>query len=284
MSRPSRNISPNAESAKRIEALRKALGETKEQFASRMGVGRIAALYWEKARSQPSADIYVRMAKAAQRIDAASAVWFWQQVGIDLDGLRELFPEFSEQVRAVERRVREVTEETAGQVIAVPLLSGLEYISSPTSAPPGAVTAIYPLPDFLVQNPSTTSCLRAPEEWSVLHGADLLVLDSSETSFERLFGRMVLTRRRSSGKTYLGFLQSFDIEGKPIPALSILPTNDVNVTRVNAPSESGGAEQPAKTDELLSPGIFMSLTPKSDWRILARVICWLAPERELEPR
>src|SRR5450631_645054 len=93
---------PITEASRRILALRKALKLSQEEFAARMGVGRIAALYWESGRSQPSADTYVRMAKVAKEVDLASAVWFWQQVGVDRDALKDLIPEFNKSTKKAE--------------------------------------------------------------------------------------------------------------------------------------------------------------------------------------
>lgn len=278
-----KNGPPISEASRRISALRKALKLSQEEFAARMGVGRIAALYWESGRSQPSADTYVRMAKVAKEVDLSSAVWFWQQVGVDRDALKDLIPEFNKSTKKAEQRVRDVTERAAGGVVAVPLLREITNIDAPTLASEDQIEAWLPLPALLVPNPTNTSCLRAPSWLSVLGGEDLLVVDSSEVLIEQRWGTMVIAELQSSGESYVGFLQHFDSDNRRIPALSVTRLNENH--NLNYFTEIGGPTKAARKHRkpgnktgfggLLSPGMFLPMTPKAEWKILGRVICWI---------
>jgi transcriptional regulator with XRE-family HTH domain len=283
-----KNGLPISEASRRISALRKALKLSQEEFAARMGVGRIAALYWESGRSQPSADTYVRMAKVAKEVDLASAVWFWQQVGVDRDALKDLVPEFNKSTRKAEQRVRDVTENAGGRVVAVPLLREVANLDAPTLASEDQIEAWLPLPALLVQNPSKTSCLRAPKGMTSLGlgGKDVLVIDASEVLIERLWGKMVIAERKSSGESYVGFLQHFDMDNRRIPALSVArmvfhrmdELNDPNKA-VQKPRELG--KEP-RSGPLRMPGRFLPMTPKTEWQILGRVVSRISCERGLD--
>jgi hypothetical protein len=54
-----------------------------------------------------------------------------------------------------------------------------------------------------------------------LGGNDLLVIDASEVLTERLWDKMVIAERQSSSESYVGFLQSFVLDNRQIPALSV---------------------------------------------------------------
>ena len=97
------------EIAQRIAGLRKALGLTQEHFAARVGVGRIAVLYWERGKSPPSPDAYIRLAKLAKDVDTPTTAWLLNQVGLDGDTVRAVLPEFESQARRLSERLRQAT-------------------------------------------------------------------------------------------------------------------------------------------------------------------------------
>lgn len=279
---------PISEASRRISALRKALKLSQEEFAARMGVGRIAALYWESGRSQPSADTYVRMAKVAKEVDLASAVWFWQQVGVDRDALKDLIPEFNKSTKKAEQRIRDVTENAGGGVVAVPLLREVDNLDAPRDASEDQIEAWLKLPALLVQNPPKTSCLRAPKGMASLGlgGKDLLVIDASEVNIERLWGKMVIAERQSSGESYVGFLQHFEMDSRRIPALSVARMVFHRMDEVRDPNKaaekSRELEKEPRSGPLRMPGRFLPMTPKTEWRILGRVVCRIGCERGLD--
>lgn len=285
-----KNDPPISEASRRIAALRKALKLSQEEFAARMGVGRVAALYWESGRSQPSADTYVRMAKVAKEVDLASAVWFWQQVGVDREALRDLLPEFNKSTRKAEQRVRDVTEHADGGIVAVPLLRGIANLDAPSLASEDQIEAWLPLPALLVPNPSKTSCLIAPKGMTSLGFGtkDLLVIDSSEVLLDQLWRKMVIAERQSSGAAYVGFLHHFDIDNRRIPTLSVgrMAFGIHYAMQFGDPSNPSRKqrelEKKTGAGELRSPGRFLPMTPKTEWKILGRVICRIGCERGLD--
>ena len=125
--------------------LRVALKLNQEQFAAKMGVGRIAALYWESGRSQPSAEVYVRMAKVAREIDLESAVWFWEQIGVDRDALNDLLPELKKSYDEAEQRVRVASQESAKGIVNVPILRGIGSAKEPLRCKARANRRVVPI-------------------------------------------------------------------------------------------------------------------------------------------
>lgn len=280
--------SPISEVSLRILAFRKSLNLNMEDFASKVGVGRIAVLYWENGRSKPSPEAYVRMANVAKESDIPSAVWFLRQAGVDLETLRNLLPEFDKSAKIAEQRVRDVSEHEAGNSVAVPLLRDNASITAPTLASGDQIEAWVTLPAQLVANPPKTSCLRAPKGMAFLgRGAkELLVIDSSETRIEKLSGKMVIAKRHSTGEWFVGFLQHFDFDKRTIPALTtarLIPF----YRRGEVGDQTRAARMPrelAKPDPgvLVSPGPFLPMTPKMDWDIMGRAVCRIGCEPGLD--
>lgn len=279
-----KNPATDSEVSRRVSALRKSLKMSQEEFAANVGVGRIAALHWESGRSQPSSDAYVKMAKLAKDVDHAAAAWFWQQIGVDKDALRDLFPEFEKSIKDAERRVRKAVELVAENVLTVPILSDVASVGSPAFAAADNVEAWFPLPSVLVPHPEKTSCVRAPKDYSALFGEDLVVVDSTELPTEKLYGQMVIAERKSSSKVYVGFLQKFEMGTQFIQALSMTKLNEgLNLNRVisndlfaDAKPNHPEPKKKAAGPLLVSPGLLLAMTPPADWRILGRAIGWVS--------
>jgi hypothetical protein len=253
-----------------------------------MGVGRIAALYWESGRSQPSADTYVRMAKVAKEVDLASAVWFWQQVGVDRDALKDLIPEFNKSTKKAEQRIRDITKNAGDGVVSVPLLRTAANLDAPGDASEDLIEAWVPLPAALLQNPPKTSCLRAPKGMASLGlgGKDLLVIDASEVVIERLWDKMVIAERQSSGESYVGFLKSFVMDNRRIPALSVARVVFRRMDQFLDPNKAVPKpmelQNEPRSGVLRKPGRFLPMTPEKEWRVLGRVVCRIGCERGLD--
>lgn len=260
---------------------------SQEGFAEKLGVGRIAAVHWESGRTKPSAETYIAMAKVAKEFDPSSAVWFWEQVGVDREALRDLLPEFNRLSMQAEQRARDVTEHAVNDVVKVPLLRKVASIKAPTFASDDQIEAWLPLPALLVPNPTKTSCLWGPQGMTSLSlgGKDLLVIDSSEVNFDQLWGKMVIVERQSSGRSYVGFLQRFEMDNQLTPALSGARItswgNDIakygDSTRVAGKEME--REKEADSGELHKPGPFRPMIPTADWKILGRAICRIGCER-----
>jgi transcriptional regulator with XRE-family HTH domain len=70
-----------SESAKRIKILRESLGMTQMEFADQVAkAGQPKISDWEAGKNFPSAEVYLRLAKAAPYPEN---VWFLQQIGLD---------------------------------------------------------------------------------------------------------------------------------------------------------------------------------------------------------
>jgi transcriptional regulator with XRE-family HTH domain len=272
------------EVTRRVRNLRVALKLNQEEFAAKMGVGRIAALYWESGRSQPSAEVYARMAKVAREVDLESAIWFWQQIGIDRDALNDLLPEFKKSYDEAERRVRVASQESAKGIVNIPILRGVGSAKEPLLARPEQIEGWFPLPAVLIPNPSRTSCMRAPKGMSALFGDDLVIVDVTPLPLEKLWGKIVIAIRHSTGTAYAGFLQQFNLDNRQIPALSQLRLNEdyalkysTQITdRTNLATRHPKQGKRTANDALQLPGILLTMTPSSDWDLLGHAICWIS--------
>jgi transcriptional regulator with XRE-family HTH domain len=268
----------------RVRTLRGALNLNQEEFAAKMGVGRVAALYWESGRSQPSAEAFVRMAKAARAIDLESAVWFWQQVGVDQEALKELLPELKRTFDEAEHRVRVASEESAKGIVNIPILRGIASSKDPLVARPEQIEGWFPLPAGLVPNPSKTSCLHAPKGLSALFEDDIVIVDATPIPVDELWGKMVIAIRLSTGTAYAGFLQKLQLDNRPISALSQLRLNEdydlKQLTQItdmrNLAARHLKQSEQISEDLLQLPGILLTMTPSSDWELLGHAICWIS--------
>ena len=281
---PKSSLPAQTEVTRRVRNLRVALKLTQEEFAAKMGVGRIAALYWESGRSQPSAEVYVRMAKAAMEVDQESAFWFWQQIGVDRDALKDLLPEFKKSFDEAEQRVRVASQESSKSIVNVPILRGVGSPKEPLVARPEQIEGWFPLPAVLVPNPSRTSCIRAPKGMSALFGDDLVIVDVTPLPIEKLWGKIVIAIRHSTGTAYAGFLQKLELDNWQIRALSQLRLNEdfhfkhsSQITEMtNLSARITRQEKRTATDLLQLPGILLTMTPSSDWDLLGHAICWIS--------
>ena len=280
----SNSASAQTEVTRRVRNLRVALKLNQEQFAAKMGVGRIAALYWESGRSQPSAEVYVRMAKVAREIDLESAVWFWEQIGVDRDALKDILPELMKSYDEAEQRVRVASQESAKGIVNVPILRGIGSAKEPLVAGPEQIEGWFPLPAVLIPNPSRTSCIRAPKGMSALFGDDLVIVDVTPLPLEKLWGRIVIAIRHSTGTAYAGFLQKLELDNRQISALSQIRLNEdfdlKHTTQIsdmtNLAARQRKQSKRTATDLLQIPGILLTMTPSSDWDLLGHAICWIS--------
>lgn len=285
-------MAAQTEVTRRVRNLRVALKLNQEEFAAKMGVGRIAALYWESGRSKPSAEVYVRMAKVAREVDLESAIWFWEQIGVDRDALNDLLPEFKKSYDEAEQRVQVASQESAKGIVNIPILRGVGSAKEPLLARPEQIEGWVPLPAVLIPNPSKTSCMRAPKGMGVLFGGDLVILDVTPLPLEKLWGTIVIATRHSTGIAYAGFLQESDWDNRQIPALTQLRMSEDSKYLAQIPYMTNLASDRTKEDNrtandalqlpgitndaLQLPGILLSMTPSSDWDLLGHAICWIS--------
>jgi hypothetical protein len=160
-----------------------------------------------------------------------------------------------------------------------------------TLASEDQIEAWFPLPSSLVPHRGHTCCLRAPVGLTVLDGKDIVVVDYSPDALaEQLVGKMVIAECQSTGESFIGFLQQFNSDNRVIPALSAIRLNEN--FRLNTIQEIGGTNKSGvkrrKTQKktgigsLITPGMFLPLTPKPEWKITGQVICWIAYDQEFD--
>ena len=278
-----------------ITKFRDAIGLSRQELAAKLGVNRVAVLYWENGRSAPSTENYIRLANLAKNSTAAEhALWFWEQAGVDLNALKELIPEVKKAFKEHEKRVK------AADVVPIPLLRGVTYVNSPSVAPAEEVEARLPLPTAFIPNPAATSCLAVPHDYlrSTLGKGDVLIVDGSEQNPDNLWGAMVVAyhtplkepRDHELGPRagiHVGWLRRRDLgDHGYLAELDISLLNSVPRGLVTTGEKVHGLE---KLDYSDSPVViatyfgFRTITPDMGWRVLGRVIGWLRAASKQAP-
>jgi SOS-response transcriptional repressor LexA len=249
--------------ATRIRALR---GTVKQiPFAKKLGTTQQMVSLWEAGSHEPSAEYYIRMGNLA---DYPDCLWFWEKGKLDL------------------KKTREVSGKQAREEGAAPV--------------PGEVVRVRPLPEFapnermlplpanLIPNPSSTFWLRVSDpRFAFLDGEDLAVIDSSCTDATALWGKMVIALRE--GQILAGWLFPADFEGRRLaqlsPSKSLIPleafTDAVGIPNKYAAPFKRKILSSSFVDAQMREGSVTLFEPGNpDCRILGRVICWLAIDKQ----
>lgn len=177
-----------ADLAEHLDDLREKLALGKEEFAKRLGFTRIAVLHWENGRSEPSADVYMRLAKLAQQAGRPQlAIWFWDRAGVDRTALRTLLPEFEQILR---RDSAHRKDPPSAGVIGVPLLgtpffegtherviSKLQSVRLETVG----IESFVAFPASIIPNPRSTVAVRAPDDYMrpFFRRGDIVAIDTT---------------------------------------------------------------------------------------------------------
>jgi transcriptional regulator with XRE-family HTH domain len=267
------------EIAQRIAGLRKALGLTQEHFAARVGVGRIAVLYWERGKSPPSPDAYIRLAKLAKDVDTPTAAWLLNQVGLDGDTVRAVLPEFESQARRLSERLRQATVCIPFELIAVPLLRTLGSNLNP-GADPSQIEGWLPVQSALVRNPSATCCMRSPSEMSAMDGENLVMIDSTILDLPLLENKIIIVLHKPTKQTYMGYLYNYPFGTQRIFALSESRQKFISFPNAISIKATHNTED-RQPFTLRSPGPYLPFVPPREWKVLGRVVCSISWEAGL---
>jgi hypothetical protein len=119
---------------------------------------------------------------------------------------------------------------------------------------------------------------------SALFGDDLVIVDVTPLPLEKLWGRIVIAIRHSTGTAYAGFLQKLELDNRQISALSQIRLNEdfdlKHTTQItdmtNLAARQRKQSKRTATDLLQLPGILLTMTPSSDWDLLGHAICWIS--------
>jgi DNA-binding XRE family transcriptional regulator len=314
LARPELKQSPAVE----VANFRKFLELTQAQLAGSLGVTPLTVLLWEKGRSVPSTEAFIKLAMlakenvSAKKRDALKFTFsFLERAGLNRTTLvelnREAASEATRSLNGAEERIRAMLNSHANDFARVPVIRTAAHVASPTLVPAEEIETTLALPRQFIPHPERTSCLRVEDDLvSLSLGGDrFLAFDSSFTEKELLWQKMVLvqyvgdpTRFTSSQELlkdetatdkFIGFLHPFIVEGRTVPFLStteILPDWTV-LPSTKGPARGGILRRRAPSISMMgleaafAMGQIFALDPEVDWKILARAVCSITSSEKL---
>lgn len=191
----------------RIRQLRDTLGLAQGSFAAKCGVSRTAVPLWENGKASPSQRCWSRMALLAREAPAIDKAWFFQQAGIDLEYLSQLFPEFGRISRESEQRAisiaAAVVEDSAKGITAVPLLSVPAHFDRPLSTRPEEIEDWLSLPGAMVEKNPNVVALRVSPAFirPIFSFGDIVFIDTGDRDVTNLHGALVLASYKPNSET-----------------------------------------------------------------------------------
>ncbi|HVZ84378.1 MAG TPA: helix-turn-helix transcriptional regulator [Terracidiphilus sp.] len=191
----------------RIRELREKLELTQGAFATKCGVSRTAVPLWENGKANPSQRCWSRMALLAREAPAIDKTWFFQQAGLDLEYLSELFPEFGRisresELRAINMAAAMVEDSTKGAT-AVPLLRVPANFGRPLSARTEEIEGWLSLPaEMIEKGPHVIAMRISPVFVRPIFGlGDTLIIDSADRDATNLRDALVVASYKPNAST-----------------------------------------------------------------------------------
>ena len=185
---------------RKITEFRGLLGLNQADFAARLHLTPAVVSFWGSKKKQPSKNSYLLLADLAKDEHPEYAAFFWRMAGMTIHALRAASPEM---IRAMDQHAK-LLRRPGKNTVNIPFFKKPECIAQAFD-PHGEIERFIPLPASLVPNPMMTGCIRAPESLPVLRGTEmkpskisllggenLILVDGSETSVEKLWDRMVI--------------------------------------------------------------------------------------------
>jgi len=191
----------------RIRQLRETLSLTQGSFAAKCGVSRTAVPLWENGKASPSQRCWSRMALLAREAPAIDKAWFFQQAGIDLEYLSQLFPEFGRISRESEQRAisiaAAVVEGSAKGITAVPLLRVPAHLDRPLSTRPEEIEDWLSLPEAMLEKNPKIVALRVSPAFirPIFSFGDIVFIDTGDREVKNLHGALVLASYKPNSET-----------------------------------------------------------------------------------
>ncbi len=171
-----------AEVAKRIRALRKALGDVgQREFAQLIKVRHATVSEWESAKNFPSAESFLALGNLAEGQE--EKLWFWEQAGLSRVTLVGLCGKIA---------AEQWKQPAEGEIIRIPefrmTAQGREEAGPPV-----------PLPSRFIPHPERTICMSVDEQSIGIADSPkgIFILDTSYEGAEdlsALWGRVVILR------------------------------------------------------------------------------------------
>jgi phage repressor protein C with HTH and peptisase S24 domain/DNA-binding XRE family transcriptional regulator len=206
--------------ARKILALREALGLTQAAFASRLHYSAMALSRWERGTHEPPAQCYIQLGNISGE---PQCWWFWARAGFKSTDLSRIFPEGHGELRGAKFPELEIVAAgahkrlskmpTKARLVAIPVLAlhaathGAvgDHVLDLDSAP---VTEMLAAPDMWCPNPGETNCLRVRggSMSPIINEDDIVAVDCAQTDPKQLSGKIIVTWQEEHGLVLSRFL------------------------------------------------------------------------------
>ena len=206
--------------AKRILALRRRLKLSQSDLGKQMNASAMAVSRWERGVQEPPANVYIQLGN----LTGDPECWyFWGQAGLSSDDLMRVLPAVRSRMRSDRRVKLEIVHAGArraprrsDELVAIPLLPIVAATHGGTGDPVDKLSQVPPesmlaAPSKWCPNPSSTSCLRVRGRsmMPLIHDGYIVVIDTSQTSHNDLYGQIVIAAHKEHG-LMVSRLQRFD--------------------------------------------------------------------------
>jgi phage repressor protein C with HTH and peptisase S24 domain len=207
--------------AARITALRRRLGISQSDLGKRLNASAMAVSRWEWGAQEPPANVYIQLGN----ITGDPECWyFWGRAGLRSDDLMRVLPAVRIRLRKdrlpdleiVKAGVHRVPRRKRSQLVAIPILPVVAATHGGKGDPAVALDQARPetmlaAPGQWCPNPAYTSCLRVRGRsmMPVLHDGYIIVLDTSQTNRQKLYGHIIVASQKEQG-LIVSRLQRFD--------------------------------------------------------------------------
>lgn len=209
-----------SEWAKRILALRRRLKMSQSELGKQMNASAMAVSRWERGVQEPPANVYIQLGN----LTGDPECWyFWGQAGLSSHDLMRVLPAVRSRMRQDRRVKLEFVHAGArrhnrrsDELIAIPVLPIVAATHGGTGDPVDRLNQVSPesmlaAPSKWCPNPASTSCLRVRGRsmMPLIHDGYIVVIDTSQTSHNDLYGHIVVAAHKEYG-LIVSRLQRFD--------------------------------------------------------------------------
>jgi SOS-response transcriptional repressor LexA len=206
--------------AERINALRHRLGLSQSELGRRLSASAMAVSRWERGVQEPPANISIQLGN----LTGDPECWyFWGRAGLHSDDLMRVLPAIRSRLRrdrppdlrVVQAGAHRISKKKS-ELVAIPVLPVVAATHGGKGDP--ATSLQHALPEALLAapnkwcpNPAYTSCLtvRGRSMMPLIHDGYIVVVDTSQTTRRRLYGKIVVAAHKDEG-LIVSRLQRFD--------------------------------------------------------------------------
>lgn len=211
---------PKLEWARRISAVRRGLKISQTELGRQMNASAMAVSRWERGVQEPPANIYIQLGN----LTGDPECWyFWERAGLNSDDLMRVLPaarsrrrpDLKVKLQVVHAGSRR-SSKRVGELVAIPVLPIMAATLGGVGDPPDQLRLASPegmlgAPSKWCPNPAHTSCLqvRGHSMMPLIHDGYIIVIDTSQTSHDQLYGQIVVASHKEHG-LIVSRLQRFD--------------------------------------------------------------------------